>query len=217
MKDGITPVIVDNTNVRMSEARKYVMLALEMGFDDKNIRFEEIGAGGATPEELFARNSHGVPLEVINSMIKTFEASGPLSVKRIVDTAGETKEKILYSAIVLDDKSRDKLLTALGHLIPNDWEIIAHHMTISFGKGFPSNLTNFIGANVEIKAVGVGKSDKAVAVKVEGFHSDNEIPHITLGIDRANGAKPFHSKDITEWELLENYINLSGIGTEIKG
>lgn len=215
MKSGVSPVIVDNTNVRMGEARKYVMEALAMGFDDKNIRFEEVGTGGATAEELCARNAHGVPLDVIESMIKTLEASGPLSVKRIVETAGETKKKILYSAIVLDDKSRSKLLTALGHKIPKDWSIIAHHMTVAFAKGFPEDLSNFVDANVDLKATAIGISDMAIAVRVEGFPSSNEIPHITLAVNTVAGGKPVMSNAITNWTKLENYINLSGIGREI--
>lgn len=216
MTDGVSPVIIDNTNVRMGEARKYVMAALEMGFDEANILFEEVGTGGATAEELCARNAHGVPLEVIESMIKTLEASGPLSVKRIIESGGEKKPKILFSGIFLDEKSRSKLLTALGHKIPEGWEVIAEHMTVAFGKGFPEELQNFVGANVELRATEIGISDMAIAVKVEGFPSSNEIPHITLGVNRVAGGKPVMSNNITNWVKLENYINLSGIGKEVK-
>lgn len=213
--NGKSPIIIDNTNVRMREARNYVMKALEMGFDENNIVFEEIGTGGATAEELFKRNAHGVPLDVIESMIKSLNASGPLSVKRIVESARDSKKQVLYSAIVLDDKSRSKLLTALGHKIPDGWETIAHHMTIVFGKGFPEELENFVDTNVDLRATEIGISDMTIAVKVEGFPSTNKVPHITLAVNREAGGKPVMSNEITNWVKLDSYINLSGIGKEI--
>ena len=37
MKEGVSPVIVDNTNIRPSEAKNYVESALRMGYADDNI------------------------------------------------------------------------------------------------------------------------------------------------------------------------------------
>lgn len=216
MEQGHSPVVIDNTNIRMGEARKYIEAALKLGFDDKNITVEDVGDGGKTLQELADRNAHGVPLNVLESMQKTYKASGKLTVKRIVETKGEsTKKKILYSAVVLDKKSRSKLLVALGHHIPKGWEVIAHHMTIAFGQSFPEELKNFLGANCELRVTAVGKSDLVVAVKVEGFKSMNAIPHITLAVNREAGGKPFDSNKITEWVDLDSHINLSGIGTEV--
>lgn len=216
MKSGFSPVIIDNTNIRLGEARKYIEAALQMGYDDKNIIIEDLGDGGKTLEELAARNAHGVPLNVLEAMHKTYLASGELTVNRIVETAGETNnKKVLYSAVVLDTKSRSKLLAALGHHIPKDWKVIAHHMTIAFGKPFPEELKNFIDANCELRAVAIGKSELAIAVKVDGFPSDNKIPHITLAVNEAAGGKPVYSNAIENWVELDNYINLSGIGREI--
>lgn len=217
MKSGFSPVIIDNTNIRIGEARKYIEAALQMGFDDKNIIIEDLGDGGNSLEVLAARNAHGVPFEVLESMQKSYKASGKLTVKRIVETAGEKadKPKVLYSAIVLDDKSRSKLLVALGHHIPAGWKVIAHHLTVAFGKPFPESIKNFLDANCELRAVEIGKSDMAIAVKVEGCPTENAIPHITLAVNEAAGGKPVMSNAITDWEPLGSYINLSGIGREI--
>ena len=40
---------------------------------------------------------------------------------------------ISYSCVVLDEQSRNKLLNVLHDKIPVDWQIIAHHMTITLG------------------------------------------------------------------------------------
>lgn len=215
MKAGFSPVIIDNTNIRIKEARKYIEAALQLGYDDKNIIIEDLGDGGNTLEVLAARNAHGVPFEVLESMQKSYKESGKLTVKRIVETAGEKNvQKVLYSAIVLDDKSRSKLLVALGHHIPEGWKVIVHHMTVAFAKPFPEQWNNFLNANCELKAVAIGKSDMVIAVKVEG-PSENKIPHITLAVNEAAGGKPVMSNAITDWVDLDSYINLSGIGREI--
>ena len=55
----------------------------------------------------------------------------------------------------------------------------------------------------------------AVAVKVNGYHSDNTIPHITIAIN-PNGGKPVMSNDITDWKPLESPISLTGVVSEEK-
>jgi NEDD4-binding protein 2 len=71
MKNGITPIVVDNTNVSFWEFRKYVELAQQYGYE---VSFHE----PTTPwkfdaEELAKRNQHGVPLKGIRSMLKRWE------------------------------------------------------------------------------------------------------------------------------------------------
>ena len=45
---------------------------------------------------------------------------------------------VAYSAVVLDDKSRERLIERFKSAIPDDWEIIAHHMTINLGEIDPN-------------------------------------------------------------------------------
>jgi len=185
MNSGVSPVIIDNTNIKMNEPKQIVVAALKMGFADDNIKFVDIGTAGLEAEELAKRNTHGVPLEKIEQMIASHTGQGEMTLKKVVDSKDMySKPKLAY--VKLDDKSKNKLVTALGHLIPNGWLVHAHHMTIAT----------------------IGKSDMAVAVGVEGYVSGNKIAHITLGV--SPDGKPVMSNDITNWKNLDSYINLSG-------
>lgn len=218
MDKGISPVVIDNTNLRADEPKAYVEYALKIGFDENNIRIVDIGTGGEGAEVLAKRNSHGVPLGKIEQMIQTHKSVGPLTVVKIMEARSrfDKKSKVLYSGVVLLDKSKHKLFTAIGHMIPEGWKEFGHHMTIIFGKGLKAmDLEDDNGRPVEIKATHVGMSDKAMAVKVEGYPSANDIPHITIAVN-PDGGKPAMSNQITDWKKLDNYINLEGTVAEIK-
>ena len=89
-------------------------------------------------------------------------------------------------------------------------------MTINFGKGLPEEMKGDINSIKRIKATEIGVSDMAIAVKVEGYHSDNNIPHITIAVNVANGGKPVMSNKITNWQTLDKPIELSGVIEEKK-
>ena len=130
-------------------------------------------------------------------------------------------EKILYSAVVLDEESHQRLLNEFSDIIPNDWKTFAHHMTIIFGQGLPEDLERYLGAKVTLRAVELGLSSMALAVKVDGFPTKNKIPHITLAINVKEGGKPVMSNNILDWRKLSNVIGkneipLTGIVEEIK-
>ena len=117
--------------------------------------------------------------------------------------------------LVLDANSQKKLVEATKQYIPEGWKLYAHHMTINFGKGLSEELKGDLGQSKSIKAIEIGISDMAVAVRVEGYHSDNDLPHVTIAVN-PNGGKPVMSNNITNWKKLENYINLSGVVSEEK-
>jgi len=117
--------------------------------------------------------------------------------------------------LVLDSNSQNKLINVTKEYIPEGWKLYAHHMTINFGKGLPEELRGDLGTTKSVRAVEIGVSDMAVAIRVEGYHSDNDIPHVTIAVN-PNGGKPVMSNKITNWEKLENYINLSGVVSEEK-
>jgi len=104
-------------------------------------------------------------------------------------------EKLLYSAVVLDNESKENLINAFT--LPSKWQPVAHHMTIGFKEPIPDYLRNDIGKTVQLTVKEIGISTDAMAVKVSGYHSNNEIPHITLAIPE--GGKPFNSNFITNW------------------
>ena len=123
-----------------------------------------------------------------------------------------TEQNISYSGVVLNEPSKQKLL-ALD--IPEGWEPIAHHMTITMGplthpKGKHDFSTTYpVGTEIELPVVAVGKDERAMAVKVEVPNpiKTKSWPHVTVAVNRDGGGKPFHSNKIPE----ENFQPLSGI------
>lgn len=122
-------------------------------------------------------------------------------------------KSILYTAVVLDNESRTKLLQRFTGEIPGDWKIIAHHMTITFGQPLSTiGLEAFNGNEVDLTVTHLGKSDDAIAVKVYGFKTTNKIPHITLAVPQGNS--PVKSNQIKNWGPLEERIDIKGVVTE---
>jgi hypothetical protein len=127
---------------------------------------------------------------------------------RLLDVLTEEQSyKVSYSAVVLDPQSRQAILNHLS--IPNDWKVICHHMTIKMGE-LPEDLKDKMGQQVTLRVTKLGKSDLALAVGIETSLSQNAIPHITVAINAANGAKPKDSNAITEWTPLEESFNVTG-------
>lgn len=123
---------------------------------------------------------------------------------------------VKYSAIVLDNKSHDILLSKFVYPNPdfNDWIKIAHHMTICLGE-LPEHIKKYwLDEEITLTVTELGISDKSVAVKVTGYFNiakpslpDDEIskfPHITLAINPIN-AKPADSNYITDWQEIEPF------------
>ena len=221
MKAGISPVIIDNTNIKHNEAKGYVMAALELGYSDQNIKFVDVGTGGLVAEGLAARNTHGVPLDKIKQMIASHASQGDMTLERVVKAKDMYKTSdILYSAVVLDKASQNKLLTPANYNVepPDGWVLgqnakhFCDHMTIAFGKGVKDKKD--LGKEVTLKVTKVGLSDMAMAFQVEGYPSDNVIPHITLAVN-PDGGKPVMSNDITKWQDIKPFF-VTGVVTEIK-
>jgi hypothetical protein len=133
----------------------------------------------------------------------------------------------MYSAVLLDEKSQlalsawaDKNIKINGVRLPivvrdNGWKMICHHMTIKFG-GTPEFVKQYLGTEQNLEITHYGMSDKAVAVRVVGFHSENKIPHITVAVNVKNGGKPVDSNKITEWLTVEKGPTLNGVVTELQ-
>lgn len=66
MDQGLSPIVIDNTNIEAWEPKPYVEYAISKGYD---IQFAESDAPWKNDaQELAKRNTHGVPLEVIEEM-----------------------------------------------------------------------------------------------------------------------------------------------------
>ncbi|MBS1722634.1 MAG: ATP-binding protein [Armatimonadetes bacterium] len=71
MAQGVTPVVIDNTNVTFGQMRAYVEMAVQYGY---SVEFRET----QTPwrfdaAELERRTVHGVPLEIIEQMLVSWQ------------------------------------------------------------------------------------------------------------------------------------------------
>ena len=133
-------------------------------------------------------------------------------------------ENVAYSGVVLDGESRQRLLDSVD--IPEGWEPIAHHMTITLGpllhpKGKHDFSKNYgPGDEVDLKVTHVGLDDRAMAVKVEAPHEISKkiaFPHITIAVNREGGGKPFHSNKIPvdNFKPFEGELVVKGIVQEV--
>jgi predicted kinase len=213
LKAGISPVILDNTNIKQNEPKEVVKAALEMGLDDKNIKFVDIGTGGLSSKELADRNTHGVPLDKIEAMIASHASQGPLSIASVLGSKDMYEQSdVLYSCVLLDEASKNVVLHNLKRYIPEGWKIFAHHMTINMGALKQKEL---LGTEQFLKVTQVGLSDMAMAIKVKTkIETKNAFPHVTVAIN-PDGGKPVMSNEITKWQDVTPFILLGKV-TEIK-
>lgn len=99
MEQGVSPVVIDNTNIPAYDAKPYVQMAQEFGYEvrfeepDTDIwrRAKEANAGlMAIAQELAQRNRHGVPAEVIARMLSQY---GPLDVEKALNSIAPWEKK----------------------------------------------------------------------------------------------------------------------------
>ncbi len=213
LKEGLSPVIVDNTNIKQNESKAYVKAALELGLSDKNIKFVDIGTNGLSAEILAERNTHGVPLEKIQSLIESHKGQGLLTLKSVLESKDMYKESdVAYSCVLLEEASKNVVLHNLGRYIPEGWKVFAHHMTINMGSLKDKEL---LGTEQLLTVTHVGLSDMAMAVKVKtDIETKNAFPHVTVAIN-PDGGKPVMSNEITKWQDVRPFILLGKV-TEIK-
>ena len=213
ISEGVSPVIVDNTNIKANEAKQIVVKALEMGLSDNNISIVDMGTNGLTAEVLADRNTHGVPLDKIKSMIESYKSVGNLTIKKILESKDMYPQSdVLYSCVLLEKASQNVLFHNLEKMIPEGWIRIGHHMTITMG---PLKDKNLLGTDQYLVVNKVGISDMAMAVMVQSdIETKNEISHVTVAIN-PDGGKPVMSNDITKWQDVKMFILLGKV-TEIK-
>ena len=122
---------------------------------------------------------------------------------------------ISYSAVVLDDSSRQRLIDKFNNIIPEGWDVIAHHMTINLGEIDPE-YEKYLGLPIRLTVNDIAMDDKVIAVGVSGFNTRNPKAHITLAVNRANGGKPVMSNNLTNWERLRRPLSLRGKVTQVE-
>lgn len=104
-----------------------------------------------------------------------------------------------FTAVVLTSRSRNELLEVFE--LPRFFEPIAHHMTLYMGKPREEHI-KILGARRWMVVTHVAFDQRVMAVKVRPFFvkSDNKIPHVTLGVYREIGGKPFMSNFLKDWQ-----------------
>lgn len=124
----------------------------------------------------------------------------------------------MYSAVVLDEKSHDKLVKwaveKFAIIKAEQWEIVAHHMTIKMGE-IPSYLKDDLNTTQSLEVTGFAYNDKVIAVRVSGYFTTNEIPHVTIAVNRAKGGKPVMSNKLTSWQPLTKPMSIRGTVKEV--
>ena len=102
-----------------------------------------------------------------------------------------------YHAFVLAPESREALLKKHPPQYP---EVIAHHVTHSFGVPKGSQPPHHPKSVEVIGHVDDGKGVQAAVVKVDGreYRPDGKRYHVTISIDRNKGRKPVHSNDVID-------------------
>ena len=71
LKEGVSLIVVDNTNTTFKECDPYIKAGLEANYLVKFV--EPTTTWAKNPEELFQRNTHSVPLENIKKMLARWE------------------------------------------------------------------------------------------------------------------------------------------------
>lgn len=119
-----------------------------------------------------------------------------------------------YVAAVLTDESRTKLLEEYISPVFSE-RVIAHHMTVSFNptvKDFQEKYEKWVGKPVKLKVVGEFFDEKAQAVVVVGFTSENKIPHITISLAPNVSAK--YSNELLakgDWRIIDQSFVLDAV------
>jgi hypothetical protein len=125
------------------------------------------------------------------------------------------KSKVSYTAIVLNGRSKDLLISTFSHLKPKSWQWLVDHMTICMGSITDFGIRSQIGQTKILSVTAFGGTDKAIAVKVAGYYSEKENPHITLAINTTENGRPKDSDTITDWEAYDGDLRLTGVVAEI--
>lgn len=82
MRQELSPIVVDNTNVQLWQMKPYVEMAIKYGYQ---VKFMESNAPWKSDsEELAKRNTHEVPKEVIDQMIMNWDENP--TIERIMES-----------------------------------------------------------------------------------------------------------------------------------
>lgn len=124
-----------------------------------------------------------------------------------------SEPSISYTGVLLDEVSRAKLLSHVDWMIPKSYKRIAHHLTVNMGSLSEKNSRDLIGKTITMIVDSWSLDTRVYAVRVvrikPTLHMQNEVPHITVACNYAEG-KPVNSNELTNWIALPEQIELQG-------
>lgn len=129
---------------------------------------------------------------------------------------------IAYAGIMLNKEYRNKLISEFKDIIPTDWKIFAHHMTICIGE-LPTIYRDYRGEEIELEVTHYGMNENVLAVKVSGFFTinrkiareitDERHQHITIAVRPPNSPKI--ANEINDWIKIKPFV-IKGTVKEIE-
>ncbi len=153
-------------------------------------------------------------LEFVTSIVEKFE-NPPIDEKYFIIDNWQ------YYGVFLDDRSRSIIDREFSSMIPENWKKYADHVTVLFNDYENATIANgrelskTIGKDVPMKIVGIGRCDTAVALKIEGVDTANDVAHVTLAV--SPDRRPVDSNKITEWRSVAPIEIRGTFGLSYKG
>jgi hypothetical protein len=121
---------------------------------------------------------------------------------------------ISYSAVVLNDKSKQRLINKFTDYIPNEFELNnSFHMTINMGEINPE-YKKYVGISVQLEVINYAITNNMFIIGVKGFFSENIKPYISLATNKKDSSKINHND--LDWINLKHPIKISGKVTEVE-
>ena len=121
---------------------------------------------------------------------------------------------ISYSAVVLDERSKKRLISRFNDYIPEGWKVMADHLTINLGEIAPE-YEKYLGLTIRLSVDSIAEDNNVIALGTSGFESKNEYPHITLAVNVNEGGKPMMSKYLTDWKPIKHPLQITGTVKEV--
>lgn len=123
----------------------------------------------------------------------------------------------MYTALLLDAPSQLALRNHFRSIIPANWDVKCHHMTVSMQRAASSPAAQMVGQEFDILVTSLAHDEKVMAVGIETLvPSANAVKHITIAVNIADGGKPKHSNELKNWSKLPTPITLKGTVQEIQ-
>jgi hypothetical protein len=121
---------------------------------------------------------------------------------------------ISYSAVVLDEKSKQRLLNRFKSIIPNNFDSIPNYLKINDGEIDPE-FRKYLGMTIRLDAVSIASNENIIVLGINNFKLNSNKPYIVLAANSTNNS--LRSVDnLTNWKPLKRPIIISGKVSEIE-